>query len=97
MPTYLQTGEYLILVLFCLQSTPLSHLLSRLYFLFPLHSQASFLQGPYRGVHYYHLPLEETTLNAGKGWTDRINRESKIIAPYVPMPQDPQSQGTKSG
>ena len=46
---------------------------------------------------YYHLPLEETTLNAGKGWTDRINRESKMIAPYVPMPEETQSKGTQSG
>ncbi|MFH0965978.1 MAG: PIG-L family deacetylase [Planctomycetota bacterium] len=38
---------------------------------------------------YYYLPLEERSLSQGKGWTDRMNRVSKIVAPYVPMPESP--------
>ena len=41
---------------------------------------------------YYHLPLEESTLRAGKGWTDRMKRVSKIIAAYVPLPGQSEQQ-----
>jgi len=42
---------------------------------------------------YQYLPLEESTLNAGKGWSDRIRRMSKIVAAHVPLPEQENADG----
>jgi len=33
-----------------------------------------------------YLPLDQSTLDTDKSWTGRVTRTSKMIAPYVPMP-----------